>query len=171
MLVKIGVAMLTHRIKRIALVFVGVVAIAACGVSSTSTPDSPTTIFQKNASLISNVKHYSGIASVSYVDKSLIEFPSGSFIAGDRVAFDFDVNLDAVDADPANTTSPNSRSPLAGVDFRSAFSNFSLKGLDGNVGSVDLSEIVWAKCPLKVGFSCSIVQTTGCTTTMWACHR
>jgi len=153
LLVKIGVTMLSIRAKRIALVFVGAVAVAACGGSSTSTPDSPTTLYKKNASLISNVKHYSGISSVSYVDKSLIEFPSGSFIAGDRVAFDFDVNLDAVDADPANTTSLNSWSTLAGVDFRSAFSNFSLKGLDGNVGSVDLSEIVWAKCPLKVGFS------------------
>lgn len=134
-------------------VAVSAIALAACGGSSTSAPESPTTLFQKNASLISNVKHYSGISSVSYVDKSLIEFPSGSFIAGDRVAFDFDVNLDAVDADPANTTSRYSWSTLAGVDFRSAFSNFSLKGLDGNVGSVDLSEIVWAKCPLKVGFS------------------
>ena len=153
MLVKIGVTMLSIRAKRIALVFVGAVAVAACGGSSTSTPDSPTTLYKKNASLISNVKHYSGISSVSYVDKSLIEFPSGSFIAGDRVAFDFDMNLDAVDADPAITSSFNSRSPLTGLDFRSAFSNFSLKGLDGNVGSVDLSEIVWAKCPLKVGFS------------------
>lgn len=153
MLLKIGVTMLSHRVKRFALIFVGAVAIAACGGSSTSTPKSPTTLFKKNASLISNVKHYSGISSVSNVDKSLIEFPSGSFIAGDRVAFDFDVNLDAVDADPAITSSPGSINSLMGVDFRSAFSNFSLKGLDGNAGSVDLSEIVWAKCPLKVGFT------------------
>lgn len=145
--------MLSHRVKRIALVFVGVVAIAACGGSSTSTPDSPTTLYKKNASLISNVKHYSGISSISSVDKVHVEFPSGSFITGDRVAFNFDVNLDAVDTDPAKTLSITSYNTLTGVDFRSAFSNFSLKGLDGNVGSVDLSKIVWAKCPLKVGFS------------------
>ena len=135
------------------VVGLGAVVIAACGGSSTSTPEAPTTLFQKNASLISNVKHYSGLSSISNVGDVLKEFPSGSFVAGDRVAFDFDLNLDAVDADPAKTASTSSYSPLTGIDFRSAFSNFSLKGLDGNVGSVDLSKIVWAKCPLKVVFS------------------
>ncbi len=170
--VKIGVTMLSIRAKRIALVFVGAVAIAACGGSSTSTPDSPTTLFQKNGSLIGALKNYKGVgtSSENEWDKTK-DYSKAGFRTGDKFSYSFDMNMAAVDA---NALAPSSKlntnvynctidgvlvekgcsysystfSPEA--DFRSAFSNFQLTSHDGNAGTVDLAKIKWAKCPLRV---------------------
>jgi hypothetical protein len=143
--------------RRLLALGVGAIVFAACGGSSTSAPDTPTTLFQKNASLLTNVKHYSGVSNISnYAKYMATDFPEGSFATGDQFAFDFDVNFDAVDANPALSASTSGGmmsmfgASLSGVDFRNAFSNFTLKSVGANVGQVDLSQITWAKCPLKV---------------------
>jgi len=164
--------MLSIRAKRIALIFVGVVAIAACGGSSSSTPDSPTTLFQKNGSLIGAQKQYTGVVSSSeYEGDTTKDYSKAGFRNGDKFSYSFDMNLGATDA---NTLPPSSKfntnfynctkdgvlvelgcsysytSFSSETDFRSAFSNFQIKSLDGNAGTVNLSKIKWAKCPLRV---------------------
>ncbi len=148
MLVKIGVTMLSHRIKRIALVFVGVVAIAACGGSSTSTPKSPTTLYKKNASLLTAKKQYTGVVSSVEYEEPNKDYSKASFRNGDKFAYSFDVNFDAVDA---NELKPREKDiNNLETNFRSAFTNFKLTSVDGNVGTANLSKIKWAKCPVLV---------------------
>lgn len=160
-----------HRSKLILGVALSATVLAACGGSSTSAPDSPTTLFQKNGSLISNLKHYSGIGSSNEYESDVSkDYSKAEFRNGDKFAYDFDIDLSAVDA---NELAPSSklvtytyRCMVNGVekedgcsssyttfslevDFRNVFSNFRLKSLDGNAGKVDLSKIKWAKCPLR----------------------
>jgi hypothetical protein len=164
--------MLSIRAKRIALVFVGVVAVAACGGSSTSTPDSPTTLFQKNGSLIGALKNYIGVGTSSeYEWDKTKDYSKAGFRTGDKFSYSFNMNMGAIDANALAPSSKlntysyncmvdgvlvekgcsNSYSTFSSeTDFRSAFSNFQLTSLDGNAGTVDLAKIKWAKCPLKV---------------------
>jgi hypothetical protein len=159
---------------RIALA-AGLVGIAACSGSSAS--DS-TVVRQKNAALATNVQKYVGSAtSENWEDDSNTDYTNVAFRKDDKYQFSFDLNLDAVDA---NTNAPTSvpecwvetdgkynrftgtdcdaypdntwnRRSLE-VDFRSAFSNFSVSGVPTNAGTKDLSTIKWAKCPLVTEF-------------------
>ena len=157
--------MLSHRAKRIALIFVGAVAIAACGGSSTSTPESPTTLFQKNGSLLTAKKQYTGVISASeYEGDTTKDYSKASIRNGDKFAYSFDVDLAAVDANalaPGATDSYNLE-----TDFRGVFSNFKLMSLDGNLGTANLSKIKWSKCPPKVEVrpKASIVKGANTTT-------
>ena len=166
MLVKIGVTMLSIRAKRIALVFVGAVAIAACGGSSTSTPDSPTTLYKKNASLLTAKKQYTGVVSSSeYEGDTTKDYSKARFRSGDQFAFSFDLDLATVDASELVAGALDLR--YLKTDFRSAFSNFKLISLDGNLGTADISKIKWSKCPPKVEVRASrrpLIQSSETTT-------
>ncbi|MEI6743520.1 MAG: hypothetical protein WCL35_07115 [bacterium] len=141
--------MLSIRAKRIALIFVGVVAIASCGGSSTSTPDSPTTLYKKNASLLTAKKQYTGVFSSSeYEGDTTKDYSNARFRSGDQFAFSFVMDLATVDASEVVAEATDLR--YLKTDFRSAFSNFKLRSLDGNLGTADISKIKWSKCPPKV---------------------
>jgi hypothetical protein len=140
---------LSIRAKRIALVFVGAVAVAACGGSSTSTPDSPTTLYKKNASLLTAKKQYTGVVSSSEYEGDITkDYSNARFRSGDQFAFSFDMDLATVDASELVAKATNLR--YLKTDFRSAFSNFKLISLDGNLGTADISKIKWSKCPPEV---------------------
>ena len=159
---------------RIALA-AGLVGIAACSGSSSS---DTTVVRQKNAALATNVQKYVGSAtSENWEGDSNTDYTNVAFRKDDKYQFTFDLNLDAVDA---NASAPSStpecwietdgkydykrgadcdafpdntwnRRSLE-VDFRSAFSNFSVSGVATNAGTKDLSTIKWAKCPLVTEF-------------------
>ena len=156
---------------RIALA-AGLVGIAACSGSSSS---DTTVVRQKNAALATNVQKYVGsTTSENWEGDTSKDYSTAAFRKDDKYTFSFDLNLDTVDANESSPTSEAScweytngtsvrkkgadcdnnadntwyqRSLQA--DFRRAFSNFSMSGLSTNTGTLDVSKIKWAKCPLS----------------------
>jgi hypothetical protein len=103
-------------------------------------------------------------------------YTNASFRKDDKYIVSFDLNLDTIDANAeaptalltcwdqtvtpwVKTTTGCSSSSNSWTerstqsDFRSAFSNFSISDISGNIGTEKLSKIVWAKCPVSVNFT------------------
>lgn len=153
-------------------VAVGLVGLAACGGSESS---ETSTVRTKNAALATNVQKYVGTATSEEWEQYRTEtdFTNAAFRTGDKFTVGFDVNLDAVDANPlAPSVTPltyryncdtymqedegecsnNWNDYSLETDYRSAFSNLTLSSNAGNVGTEDLTQIKWAKCPAEVTF-------------------
>ena len=154
---------------RIALA-AGLVALAACGGSDSSSR-------QRNSEIETNVQRYEGVfQSNIYEGDPNKSYTNASFRKDDKYIVSFDMNLDTVDANAeaptalltcwdqtvtpwvktttgcsSSTNSWTERSTQS--DFRSAFSNFSISDVSGNIGTEKLSKIVWAKCPVSVDFT------------------
>ena len=117
---------------RIALA-VGLIGLAACGGSDSSSRN-------RNSSTATNVKRYEGVISLQQMSGSDDEVPTG-----DQYNVGFDIDLDAVSGHSLQTK-------MYKGDFRSAVTNLSISGFDGNTGSTDLSKVEWAKCPIEASF-------------------
>lgn len=168
---------------RIALA-AGLVGLAACSGSSSS---DTTVVRQKNAALATNVQKYVGSMTTDiWEGDPNTDYTKASFRKNDAFKFSFDLNLDAVDLNKSAPTSiancsvyinnvytnktgadcdayPNNswyRRSLE-ADFRNAFSNFSISGVSTNTGTLDVSKIKWAKCPLSTEFRENYVQWPG----------
>ena len=129
---------------RIALA-AGLVALAACGGSDSGSR-------QRNSEIETNVQRYEGVfQNTTYEWDPNKSYRNAPFRKDDKYIVSFDMNLDTVDANAeAPTALVTERSTQ--TDFRSAFSNFSISDVSGNIGTEKLSEIVWAKCPVSVHF-------------------
>jgi len=168
---------------RIALA-AGLVGLAACSGSSSS---DTTVVRQKNAALATNVQKYVGSMTTDiWEGDPNTDYTKASFRKNDAFKFSFDLNLDAVDLNkkaPSVTANcyvatNNIYSTKTGTDcdsvpdntyyrrsleadFRNAFSNFSISGVSTNTGTLDVSKIKWAKCPLSTEFRENYVQWPG----------
>ena len=160
---------ITQSFIRIALA-AGLVALAACGGSDSSSR-------QRNSEIETNVQRYEGVfQSNIYEGDPNKSYTNASFRKDDKYIVSFDLNLDTIDANAeaptalltcwdqtvtpwVKTTTGCSSSSNSWTerstqsDFRSAFSNFSISDISGNIGTEKLSKIVWAKCPVSVNFT------------------
>jgi LPXTG-motif cell wall-anchored protein len=160
---------ITQSFIRIALA-AGLVALAACGGSDSSSR-------QRNSEIETNVQRYEGVfQSNIYEGDPNKSYRNAPFRKDDKYIVSFDLNLDTIDANAeaptalltcwdqtvtpwVKTTTGCSSSSNSWTerstqsDFRSAFSNFSISDISGNIGTEKLSKIVWAKCPVSVNFT------------------